>query len=119
MKINVKHPTFQNFLDDTTKSLEKIVSTDNYFELNSESKIGIQYIVLKYINSSLNVKILNVEDNDIKNFIMILKNKSDDDETYEFSSVLNDLLRNFDTLINMSKPKEMKKTRRIKKEITD
>lgn len=119
MKINVKHPTFQNFLDEIVNNIEKIVSLDNYFKINSESKIGIQYIVLKYISSSLNVKILNVEDDDIKKFVEILKNKSDDEETYELSSVLNDLTKNFDTLLEMSKPKDNKKTRKIKKEITD
>jgi hypothetical protein len=118
MKINVKHPTFQSFLEEVTSNILSLVSIENYFKLNNDAKIGIQFIVLKYIDSSLKIR-LSIEDEDIKNFILILLKRCNENENYEFSGILKDLNNNFDLLISKTKPKEVRKTRRIKKEITD
>lgn len=118
MKINVKHPTFQSYLEEITTNILSLVSVENYFTLNNDAKIGIQYIVLKYIDSSLKIR-LSIEDNDIKNFIQILLKRTDENENYEFSAVLKDLNNNFDLLMSKTKPKEVKRHRKIRKEITD
>jgi hypothetical protein len=118
MKINVKHPTFQSYLEEITTNILSLVSVENYFTLNNDAKIGIQYIVLKYIDSSLKIR-LSIEDNDIKNFIQILLKRTDENENYEFSNVLKDLNNNFDLLMSKTKPKEVRRHRKIRKEITD
>jgi hypothetical protein len=118
MKINVKHPTFQSYLEEVTTNILTLVSLDNYFILNNDAKIGIQFIVLKYIDSSLKIR-LSIEEDDIRKFIHVLLKKSNENENYEFSSVLKDLNINFDLLMSKTKPKEIKKNRKIKKEITD
>jgi hypothetical protein len=45
--------------------------------------------------------------------------KSNENENYEFSGILKDLINNFDILMSKNKPKEIVRTRKIKKEITD
>lgn len=118
MKVNVKHPTFQSYLEDVTTNILSLISIENYFKLNNDAKIGIQFIVLKYIDSSLKIR-LSIEEEDIKKFIHYLLIRSDENENYEFSGILKDLNSNFDLLISKTKTKEVRKSRRIKKEITD
>jgi hypothetical protein len=118
MKINVKHPTFQSYLEEVTTNILSLISIENYFTLNNDAKIGIQFIVLKYIDSSLKIR-LSIEEEDIKKFIHYLLKRSNENENYEFSGVLKDLNTNFDILITKTEPKEIRKSRRIKKEITD
>lgn len=118
MKINVNHPTFISYLDEITTNVLSIVSVNNYFALNNDAKLGIQYVVFKFIDSSLKVRI-KMEENDIKKFIEVLIKKTDETENYEFSGVLKDMIHNFDKMTLSTKPKTPKTTRKLKKDTTD
>lgn len=118
MKINVNHPTFISYLDEITTNVLSIVSINNYFALNSDAKLGIQYVVYKFIDSSLKVRI-KMEEDDIKKFISVLIKKTDETENYEFSGVLKDMLHNFDKMSLSTRPKTPRTNRRVKKDTTD
>lgn len=115
MKVNVNHPSFLSYIDEITNNVLSIVSLNNYFLLNNDAKLGVQFIVFKYIDSSLKVRIT-VENEDIKNFMVILKTKTEDNENYEFSAVLKDIITNFEVIVSKQKPKTIKNTRKIKKD---
>jgi hypothetical protein len=118
MKINVNHPTFITYLDEITTNVLSIVSINNYFLLNGDAKLGIQYVAFKFIDSSLKVRIT-MEEDDIKKFIEVLIKKTNETENYEFSGVLKDMLENFDKMTLSTRPKTTKTTRRTKKDVTD
>lgn len=118
MKININHPSFISYLDDTTNSIMTVVSLKNYFLLNSDAKIGVQFIVYKLIDSSLKVR-MTFEDEDMKNFITILKKRNDENENYELSAVLKDLTSNFDLINTKNKTKPVKAVRKVKNDSVD
>lgn len=115
MKVNINHPSFLSYIDEITNNVHSIVSLNNYFLLNNDAKLGIQFIVFKYIDSSLKIRI-SVEEEDIKNFLVILRKKTDENENYELSAVLKDIISNFELITTKQKPKTTKTTRKVKKD---
>jgi hypothetical protein len=115
MKVNINHPSFLSYVDEITNNVLSIVSLNNYFVLNNDAKLGIQFIVFKYIDSSLKVR-LTVENEDIKNFMIVLRKKTEENENYELSAVLKDIVTNFDLIISKQKPKTSKSVRKLKKD---
>lgn len=115
MKVNINHPSFLSYIDEITNNVLSIVSLNNYFVLNNDAKLGIQFIVFKYIDSSLKVR-LTVENEDIKNFMIVLRKKTEENENYELSAVIKDIITNFDLIISKQKPKTSKSVRKLKKD---
>jgi hypothetical protein len=115
MKVNINHPSFLSYVDEITNNVLSIVSLNNYFVLNNDAKLGIQFIVFKYIDSSLKVR-LTVENEDIKNFMIVLRKKTEENENYELSAVIKDIITNFDLIISKQKPKTSKSVRKLKKD---
>lgn len=115
MKVNINHPSFLSYIDEITNNVHSIVSLNNYFLLNNDAKLGIQFIVFKYIDSSLKIRI-SVEEEDIKNFLVILRKKTEESENYELSAVLKDIVSNFELITTKQKPKATKTTRKVKKD---
>lgn len=97
MDINVNHPNFLVFLDNVSNTILAHVTTTGYFGLTPEKKIGMQYIVFKLIKTSLRIKgTLTTEE--LKTFTVILCKKNEETENYELAAILNDILKNFDTV---------------------
>ncbi len=113
MKIDINHPTFTNFIENVINNVTTNVYVEKYFNLNNEQKLGEQLKVFKIMNNSLRsgVKLNEVE---YKSFINILWKKSEENEKYELSAILKDVLENFDGIYEVTKPIKKVTTRRIK-----
>ena len=107
MKVNVNHPSFISFLENISQNILSAIKIDEYFKLSEEKKLTVSYTVLNLLKNSAKVK-ANLSDDDLKNFISVLCKKNEDAENYEFAAVLNDVVKNFDT-VNKLKPKPKKK----------
>jgi len=113
MKIDINHPTFIKFIENVINNITTNVYVERYFDLNNEQKLGDQLKVFKIMNNSLRsgVKLNELE---YKSFINILWKKSEENEKYELSAILKDVLENFDKIYDVTKPIKKIVTRRIK-----
>jgi len=102
MKVNVNHPSFISFLENISQNILSAIKIEEYFNLTTEKKLTVSYTVLNLLKNSAKVK-ANLSDEDLKNFISVLCKKNEDAENYEFAAVLNDVVKNFDT-VNKLKP---------------
>ena len=115
MRVNVNHPSFVTFLDNVNVSILSHVSVDKYFSLSSEKKMGIQFMTLKLLKSTVNLRV-KLSDLELRSFITVLCQKNEESENYEFAAILKDLSSNFDCLNEKTKPvKRQSKTIKIDK----
>ncbi len=112
MKVNVNHPSFVSFLDTVNGNILNNVNVSNYFSLKSNKKISIQYVTLKLVYSSVKVR-AKLTDIELLSFVMILLKRNEEIENYEFTSVLNDIVKNFDKINELTKT-GLRKTKKIK-----
>lgn len=112
MKIDINHPTFTNFIENVISNITTNVYVDKYFCSTNEQKLVDQLKVFKIMNNSLRSNI-KLSENEYKSFISVLWKKSEDIEKYELSAILKDVLDNFDSIHEVTKPIK-KVTRRIK-----
>jgi hypothetical protein len=112
MKVNTNHPSFISFLETVTNNILSNVSIENYFSLNQEKKLGIQYMVLKLVKSSVKVR-AKLTDTELISFVNILWKKNEESENYEFAAVLNDISKNFEKVNEVTNTKK-RITRKIK-----
>lgn len=101
MKVNVNHPSFISFLESITNSILSSIKIDDYFILSSEKKLTISFTVLNLLKNSAKIK-ANLTKDDLKNFIVVLCKKNEENENYEFAAILNDIIKNYDTINEMS-----------------
>jgi hypothetical protein len=101
MKVNVNHPSFISFLENVTHNILSTIKIDDYFNLNPEKRLAISFTVLNLLKNSAKIK-ANLSDNELKSFIIVLCKKSEEIENYEFAAVLNDIIKNYDTISNIS-----------------
>ena len=113
MKVNVTHPSFISFLESISTNVLSTIKIDDYFALSPEKKLNVSFTVLNLIRNSAKVK-ANLSDEDLKNFIVVLCKKNEEIENYEFAAVLDDVIKNFDRLNELSNPPK-KKPRGTKK----
>jgi hypothetical protein len=111
MKINVNHPSFLSFLDEVSTNITKSVSVTNYFTTDYDNKLGIQFLVFKFILNATSIRV-NLTELELKSFITILCKKNEESENYEFASVLRDVINNFDSIYDVNKAQQAKKTPR-------
>jgi len=116
MKVNVNHPSFISFLDTVTSNVLTNVSVEKYFTISPENKLGVQFMVFKLMKNSLKTRI-KLTDMEMKSFISVLWKKNEDSENYELAGILKDMLNNFDTVNEVTKPVK-RTTRKIKTEGT-
>jgi predicted nucleic-acid-binding Zn-ribbon protein len=116
MKVNVNHPSFISFLESVSNNILSAIKLEDYFGLTKEKKLSVSFTVLNLLKNSAKVK-ANLSDVDLKNFIMILCKKNEENENYEFAAVLNDVLSNYDTINDLSS--STKKSTRQKKTTLD
>ncbi len=103
MNVNVNHPSFISFLDNVTASILSNVTVENYFKLNSEKKLGVQYMVFKLMKNAVKVR-AKLTDMELRSFVSVLWKKNEEAENYEFAAILNDIAQNFDTVNEVTKP---------------
>ena len=113
MKVNITHPSFVSFLESVSTNILNTIKLDDYFTLIPEKKTNISFTVLNLIKTSARVK-SNLSDEDLKKFIIVLCRKNEESENYEIAAVLNDVIENFDRLIELGN-KTKKTTRQPKK----
>lgn len=101
MKVNVNHPSFISFLENVTNNILSTIKIDEYFNLSIEKKLAISFTVLNLLKNSAKIK-ANLSDPELKTFIIVLCKKSEENENYEFAAVLNDVIKNFDVVNNLS-----------------
>lgn len=114
MRINVNHPSFIAFLDQITNNILSNITIENYFTLNQEKKLNVQYVVFKLFKNAIKFR-ATFTDNEMKALITVLWKKNEDSENYEFASILNDIKNNFDAINEFTKPKR-RSTKKIKSE---
>lgn len=102
MKINTHHPAFLNFLETVNSNILSNITPEKYFSITKERKLSIQYLTLKLIIQSVKVR-AKLTDGELYEFAQILRKKNEELENYEFASILNDIVSNFDTLNEMTK----------------
>jgi hypothetical protein len=113
MKFNVNHPSVISFLEKTTKEILSSVSVINYFKLTQEKKLTVLYSVFKLLKKTISLK-LNVTDLEMKTFISVLCKINEQNENYEFAAMMNDIVKNYETIKEFTNP--VKKIKYIKKE---
>jgi hypothetical protein len=111
MKVNVNNPSFISFLENISNNILSAIKLEGYFELTSEKKLAVSFTVLNLIKNSAKVK-ANLSDAELKSFITVLCKKNEDNENYEFAAVLNDVVKNFDAINDMSTIKKPIKSRK-------
>lgn len=114
MKVNVNHPSFILFLDNVSTNILSNISTDNYFSLSHEKKMGVLYMVFKLMKKSISVR-TTLTDLEMRSFVSVLWKKNEELENYEFAAILNDIANNFDAVNDSIKPIR-RQTRTIKTE---
>ena len=117
MKINVNHPSFISFVETVTKNVLSNIPLENYFNLPQEKKLGVQYMVFKFLKSSVKVR-AKLTDNELKSLLPQLCKKNEEFENYEFSAVLNDIMNNYDSVSEFTNtPKRVVKTPKTDKTV--
>ncbi len=104
MKVNVNHPSFISFLENISENILSAIKIEEYFKLTPTKKLTVSYTVLNLLKNSAKVK-SNLSDEELKSFIAVLCKKNEDAENYEFASVLNDIVKNYD-VVNKIPPKK-------------
>lgn len=112
MRIDIKHPSFTNFIENVVNNITTNIYVEKYFGYNKELKLGEQLKVFKIVNNSLKTNI-KLSENEYKNFIRILLKRSEELEKYELSGILKDVFDNFDNIYEVTKPIK-KAVRKIK-----
>jgi hypothetical protein len=100
MKAEVTHPSFISFLENISNNILSAIKTDNYFLLSTEKKMAVSFTVLNLLRNSARVK-ANLSDIELKGLITVLCKKNEESENYEFAAILNDIIKNFDTIIKI------------------
>ena len=103
MNVNINHPSFISFLDNVTSSILSNVTVENYFKLTPDKKLGVQYMVYKLMKNSVGLK-TKLTDLEMKSFLAVLWKKNEESENYELAAILKDILNNFDSVEELTKP---------------
>lgn len=100
MKVNVNHPSFISFLENISQNILSAINIKEYFGLSDSKKLKVSFTVLNLLKNSAKVR-ANLSDSELKNFIAVLCKKNEEAENYEFAAVLNDVVKNFDSVSKM------------------
>ena len=117
MNVNVNHPSFIAFLESVTSTILSNVSVENYFKLNSDKKLGVQYMVFKLMKNAVKLR-GQLTDSELRSFVSVLWKKNEENENYEFAAILKDIINNFDAVNEFTKPTK-RQTRVIKTDKTN
>jgi len=101
MKVNVNQPSFIMFLETITNNILSTIKIDDYFTLNKEKQLSVSFTVLNLLKNTAKIK-ANLSNEELKRFIVELLKKNEEAENYEFAAVLNDVIKNFEAITNIS-----------------
>jgi hypothetical protein len=113
MNVNINHPSFISFLENVSASILSNVTINNYFSLNQDKKLGVQYMVLKLMKNAVKVR-AKLTDLELRSFVSVLWKKNEESENYEFAAILNDIAQNFDAVNEVTSKPTKRTTRKIK-----
>lgn len=97
MKLDVNSSAFLSYLDKTTKKILSEINIKNYFLLTEEQKLTLSHSVFNALKTQTKVVLNNT---DFVMFLKLLRKKNETEENYEFASILNDIIKNFDKIID-------------------
>lgn len=103
MNLNINHPSIIKFLSEITNNIISNISIDQYFTLSEEKRSELSYVVFKIIKSN-SEKRITLGDNEFKAFLLTLWKKNEESENYEVASILNDIIKNYDSINELVKP---------------
>jgi hypothetical protein len=101
MKVPINHPSFISFLESISNNILASVDIESHFRLNKEKQLALSFTIFNLLKNSAKIK-ANLTDTELKNFITVFCKKNEEIENYEFAAVLNNILVNFDSIINLS-----------------
>ena len=99
MRISADHPSFISYLDEITNSVIENVEIEKYFYITKEKKLSTQFIVFTLIEKKIKNKVTILSEQ-LKTFLIILVKKNENLERYEVAALLNDIINNFDDIID-------------------
>ena len=115
MNVNVNHPSVLKFLSDITNNIISNITIEDYFGLSQEKKTAISYVVYKIIKNTTEKRV-NIGEAEFKALLVALWKKNEESENYEVAAILDDVIKNHDTIKEVCKPiKTIKKSRVDKK----
>ncbi len=115
MNANINHPSVIKFLSDLTTNIVSSISIENYFGISEESKTALNYAVFKIIKGSTDKRV-NIGENEFKALLVALWKKNEEAENYEIAEILNGIIKNYDSIKEVTKPiKTVKKPKIDKK----
>jgi hypothetical protein len=118
MRVNLNHPSFISFLETVSNNILSNVLVDSYFDLPVEKKMGIQYMVFKLMKSSVSHR-AKLSDDEMRSFVIVLQKRNEENENYEFASILKDISNNFDAVNDYIKPKPVKRKIKTKTDTSE
>jgi hypothetical protein len=103
MNVNVNHPSVVKFLSDITNNIVSNISIDQYFTISEEKRSALSYAVFKIIKSNTEKRV-NLGDAEFRAFLVALWKKNEENENYEVAAILNDIIKNYESINELSKP---------------
>jgi membrane-bound acyltransferase YfiQ involved in biofilm formation len=106
--INLNNPSVIIFISEITHTIVTNVQVDKYFKLTQDKKMSVLYIVYKLIKttSEARVKLTDVQFNSFLNAMLV---KNEDSENYEVAAILSDIIKNYDSITEFTKPAPKRK----------
>lgn len=114
MSANINHPSVIKFLSDLTSNIVSSISIENYFEMSEESKTALNYAVFKIIKNSTDKRV-NIGESEFKALLVALWKKNEDAENYEVAAILDGVIKNYESIKEISKPIKTTKKPKIDK----
>lgn len=115
MSMNINHPTITKFLTEVSDHVLSNIAVEHYFNLPNDKKMALLYVVFKLIKSTTTFHV-KLGDAEFRVFITALWKKNEENENYEFASILHDICDNFDSINEVTKPTKKIKRGEVKKE---
>jgi hypothetical protein len=113
MKINVNHPSFIAFLESITNNILSGININDYFTLTKEKQLSVSFTVFNLLRNSAKIK-ANLSNDELKGFIAVLCKKNEEIENYEFAAVLNDIIKNYDAINDLTNSTKKSSKSRVK-----
>lgn len=109
MKVNVNHPSFISFIESVTNQVFKTIDINHYFTLKEDDKFTVLVGVFNLIKTAAKLK-TKLTDDELKSFVNVLRKKNEQIENYEFSAILNDIIKDYNRINDMVTPKKVSRT---------
>ena len=99
MRISPEHPSFISYLNEITDNILENVDVNNYFMLTKDKRRNMQFIVFTLIEKNIRNKVTILSEQ-LKTFLIIIVKKNEKLERYEIAGLLNDIINNFDEIMD-------------------